>query len=151
MAEVVADDGFEGDLDSEVVEAFGEEERVGVLAEWREHLGTGSNDFSDHLCPFSATVRQNSLSRLIIRELHFSFCEISSALFLNDRGFRWLTARTGSDQWGSICDEWVILFLTDCVLVCLIGQTRRGEVVEEAIGHTEEDGPQIRGTEFANE
>ena len=40
----------------QVIEAFGEEEGVGVLAEWREHLGTGSNDFSDHPFPFSASM-----------------------------------------------------------------------------------------------
>jgi hypothetical protein len=53
VGEIVADDSFEGDLHAEIVEALGEEEGVGVLAEGREHLGTGSNDFSDHLFPFS--------------------------------------------------------------------------------------------------
>ena len=48
VSEVVADDGLEGDLDAEVVEAGGEEEGVGVLAEGGEHLGAGSDDFSDH-------------------------------------------------------------------------------------------------------
>ena len=53
VGKVVADDGLEGDLNAEIVEALGEEEGVRVLAEWREHLGAGSNDFSDHLFPFS--------------------------------------------------------------------------------------------------
>ena len=48
MGEVVADDGLEGDLDAEVVEALGEVEGVGVLAEGREHLGASCDDFSDH-------------------------------------------------------------------------------------------------------
>ncbi len=49
VGEVVADDGLEGDLDAEVVEAFGEVEGVGVLAEGREHLGARGDDFSDHV------------------------------------------------------------------------------------------------------
>ncbi len=48
VRERVADDGFEGDGDAEVVELRGEEEGVGVLPEGREHLGAGSDDFSDH-------------------------------------------------------------------------------------------------------
>ena len=49
VREIVADDGLEGDLDAEVVEAVGEVEGVGVLAEGREHLGAGGDDFSDHV------------------------------------------------------------------------------------------------------
>ena len=52
VGEIVADDGLEGDLDAEIVEAVGEVEGVGVLAEGREHLGAGCNDFSDHLFSF---------------------------------------------------------------------------------------------------
>ena len=48
VREVVADDGLEGDLYAEVVEAVGEVEGVGVLTVGREHLGAGSDDFSDH-------------------------------------------------------------------------------------------------------
>ena len=50
VGEIVADDGFEGDLDAEIVERGGEVEGVGVLAEGREHLGAGCDDFSDHVC-----------------------------------------------------------------------------------------------------
>ena len=46
---VVADDGLEGDGDAEVVEAFGEEEGVGVGAVRRQHLRADSDDFSDHV------------------------------------------------------------------------------------------------------
>ena len=49
VREVVADDGLEGDRDAEVVEAVGEVEGVGVLAEGRQHLGAGGDDFSDHV------------------------------------------------------------------------------------------------------
>ncbi len=48
VLEVVADDGFEGDGDAEVVETGGEVERVGVLPVGGEHLGAGGDDFSDH-------------------------------------------------------------------------------------------------------
>ncbi len=53
VGEVVADDGLEGDLNAEIVEAVGEEEGVGVLPEGREHLGAGGDDFSDHSDRFS--------------------------------------------------------------------------------------------------
>jgi hypothetical protein len=46
---VVADDGFEGDGDAEVVEAGGEIERVGVLAMGRQHFRADSDDFSEHV------------------------------------------------------------------------------------------------------
>jgi len=64
VREIVADDGFEGDLDAEVVEAVGEVERVGVLTEGCEHLGAGGDDFSDHVLfckPF--LVRRNQIVR----------------------------------------------------------------------------------------
>ena len=46
---VVADDGFEGDGDAEVVETAREVERVGVLAVRREHFTADGDDFSDHI------------------------------------------------------------------------------------------------------
>ena len=48
MVEVIADDGFEGDRDAELVEGSGEVKRVGVLTVRRQHLGTGGDDFGDH-------------------------------------------------------------------------------------------------------
>src|SRR6202042_1291925 len=62
MREVVADDGLEGDLYAEVVEAVGEVEGVGVLTEGREHLGTDSDDFSDHVGWVSFLRRVNGFS-----------------------------------------------------------------------------------------
>ena len=44
----VADDGFEGDGDAELVELFREVEGVGVLAEGGEHLGADGDDFGFH-------------------------------------------------------------------------------------------------------
>ena len=64
VREIVADDGLEGDLDAEVVEAVGEVEGVGVLAEGCEHLGASGDDFSDHVLfckPFP--VRWNQVVR----------------------------------------------------------------------------------------
>ena len=48
VIEIVADDGLEGDLDAEIVELGGEEERVGVLPVRREHLGAGCDNFCLH-------------------------------------------------------------------------------------------------------
>ena len=48
VLERVADNGFEGDLDAEVVELRGEVEGVGVLAEGGEHLRADGDDFSEH-------------------------------------------------------------------------------------------------------
>jgi len=45
---VVAEDGLEGDGNTERVETVGEEERVGVGAVRRQHLGADGDDFSDH-------------------------------------------------------------------------------------------------------
>ena len=50
----VADDGFEGDGDADLVELFGEVERVGVLAERGEHLGADGDDFGFHRRQLSA-------------------------------------------------------------------------------------------------
>ena len=44
----VADDGFEGDGNAELVEFFREIEGVGVLAEGGEHLGADGDDFTFH-------------------------------------------------------------------------------------------------------
>lgn len=48
MDEAVTNDGFEGDLNAQVVEAAGQVKRVGVLAVGSEHLGANCDDFSDH-------------------------------------------------------------------------------------------------------
>ena len=48
VLQVVADDGLEGHLHAELVEAGGEVERVGVLAMRCEHLGAGGDNFGDH-------------------------------------------------------------------------------------------------------
>ncbi len=47
-SKTVADDGFEGDGNAEIVEAGGEIEGVGVLPEGGEHFGADGDDFSDH-------------------------------------------------------------------------------------------------------
>ena len=44
----VADDGFEGDGDADLVELLSEIEGVGVLAEGGEHLGADGDDFGFH-------------------------------------------------------------------------------------------------------
>ena len=44
MLPVVTDDGLERDGDAEVVEAGGEEKRVGVLAMRCQHLGANGDD-----------------------------------------------------------------------------------------------------------
>ncbi len=44
----VADDGFEGDEDADLVELLSEVEGVGVLAEGGEHLGADGDDFGFH-------------------------------------------------------------------------------------------------------
>ena len=44
MIAVVADDGLEGDDDTEVIEAGGEVEGVGVLTVRGQHLGTDGDD-----------------------------------------------------------------------------------------------------------
>ncbi len=48
MLEVVADDGFEGDLHAQLIEPRREIERIGVLPEGGQHLRTGGDDICDH-------------------------------------------------------------------------------------------------------
>ena len=48
VAGIVSDDSLEADLDTEIVEAGGEEEGVRVLAMRCKHLGTDGDDFSNH-------------------------------------------------------------------------------------------------------
>jgi hypothetical protein len=52
---VIADDGFEGDRDAELVEAGGEGKRVGVLTVGRQHLRTDGDDLSEHWIEDSAS------------------------------------------------------------------------------------------------
>ena len=47
-AEVISDNAFEDDIDTQQVELLGEVERIGVQAEGCEHLGTHRNDLSVH-------------------------------------------------------------------------------------------------------
>ena len=66
MVEVVADDGLEGDLDAEVVEAGGEEEGVGVLPVGREHLGAGGDDFSDHFLGWCSLLLRSAAYPMLV-------------------------------------------------------------------------------------
>ena len=56
----VADDGFEGDGDADLVELLGEIEGVGVLAEGGEHLGADGDDFGFHKAAFSSQLSAGS-------------------------------------------------------------------------------------------
>ncbi len=48
MLATVADDGFEDDFHSKLVEAPGQEQGIGVLAKGRQELGADSYDLSIH-------------------------------------------------------------------------------------------------------
>ena len=50
----VADDGLEGDRDTDLVELLSKIERIGVLAERREHLRADGDDFGFHRKQLSA-------------------------------------------------------------------------------------------------
>ena len=50
----VADDGFKGDGDADLVELFGEIEGVGVLPPGGEHLGADGDDFAFHRAVLSS-------------------------------------------------------------------------------------------------
>src|SRR3974377_201489 len=49
MIEGVSNDGFEADVDAELVELAGQEQGIGILTERSEHLRADRNDFSDHV------------------------------------------------------------------------------------------------------
>ncbi len=48
VIEIVAHDGFEADIDAELVETLGEEKRIGVLAERGEQFRTDGDDLGVH-------------------------------------------------------------------------------------------------------
>ncbi len=53
VLEAVANDGFEVDGDTNLIELFSEIEGVGVLTEGGEHLGADGDDFGFHRAAFS--------------------------------------------------------------------------------------------------
>ncbi len=74
----VADDGFEGDGDADLVEFFGQVEGVGVLSVGREHFGADCDDFRFHgssfqllgFCFSSGAGDETELWTLTIRQMH---------------------------------------------------------------------------------